>query len=137
MAAKFSMVNTSGLFDQGAHLEASDRMQGAMEELKIKNEHAESAKSVQRAQQDKQEKLMVQRAIRSQEAAIATALQKDATYVRVKRNEDEDNNDDNEDDSDDDDALLDELDNDPELERYTCYLLRCSVLAKLVVTCDI
>lgn len=120
MAAKFSMVNTSGLFDQGAHLEASDRMQDAMGELKIKNERAESAKSVQRAQQDKQEKLMVQRAIRSQEAAIAAALQKDATYVRVKRNEgdDDDNNDDGDGSDDDDDALLDELDNDPELERY-------------------
>lgn len=118
MAAKFSMVNTSGLFDQGAHLEASDRMQGAMEELKIKNERAEAAKQQQRAQQEKQEKLLVQRALRSQEAAIAAARQKDATYVRAKRDgADNQQQSEDEDDSDDDDALLDELEHDPELER--------------------
>uniref|UniRef100_K3X9E1 Thioredoxin domain-containing protein n=1 Tax=Globisporangium ultimum (strain ATCC 200006 / CBS 805.95 / DAOM BR144) TaxID=431595 RepID=K3X9E1_GLOUD len=123
MAAKFSMVNTSGLFDQGAHLEASDRMQGAMEELKIKNERAESAKAQQRKQQEKQEQTMVQRALRSQEAAIANALQKDATYVKTKRVEDDedgasgDEGDNISDDDSDDDALLSELDHDPELER--------------------
>lgn len=123
MAAKFSMVNTSGLFDQDAHLEASDRMQGAMEELKIKNERAESAKSVQRAQQDQHEKLLVQRAIHSQEAAISAALEKDAAYVRVKRGDGDDGNNDDDGGSDEDDALLDELDNDPELERYVHSLI--------------
>lgn len=122
MAAKFSMVNTSGLFDQGAHLEATDRMQGAMEELKIKNERSESAKAQQRAQQEKQEKVMVQRALRSQEAAIAAALQKDASYIKAKRVEDDDEAEGSEDggnNSDsDDDAFLDDLDHDPELERY-------------------
>lgn len=108
MAAKFSMANTSGLFDSAAHVEASDRMQGAMEELKVKNERQEKVRAQQLEQQGKEEK---QRANRVEEALAAKAAQQkdNRSYVGQQQEEDELDS--------DDEAMLDELDEDPELER--------------------
>ncbi|GMF29559.1 unnamed protein product [Phytophthora lilii] len=107
MAAKFSMANTSGLFDSAAHVEASDRMQGAMEELKVKNERQEKLRAQQAEQQEKDEK---QRARRVEEALAAKAAKQkeDRSFVGQQQDEELDS---------DDEAMLDELDEDPELER--------------------
>ncbi|GMF23641.1 unnamed protein product [Phytophthora fragariaefolia] len=106
MAAKFSMANTSGLFDSAAHVEASDRMQGAMEELKVKNERQEKMRAQQLEQQEREDK---QRARRLEEALAAKAAQQkeDRSYVGQQQDELDS----------DDEAMLDELDEDPELER--------------------
>ncbi|EGZ23136.1 hypothetical protein PHYSODRAFT_479223 [Phytophthora sojae] len=112
MAAKFSMANTSGLFDSAAHVEASDRMQGAMEELKVKNERQEKIRAQQLEQQEREDK---QRARRLEEALAAKAAQQkeDRSYVGQQQQEDELDS--------DDEALLDELDEDPELERLDTF----------------
>jgi thiol-disulfide isomerase/thioredoxin len=108
MAAKFSMVNTSGLFDSAAHVEASDRMQGAMEELKVKNERQEKARALHVEKQEKEDK---QQERRLQEAFEAKAAEQkeDRSYVGQQQEEEELDS--------DDEAMLDELDEDPELER--------------------
>ncbi|ETI44280.1 hypothetical protein F441_10939 [Phytophthora nicotianae CJ01A1] len=115
MAAKFSMANTSGLFDSAAHVEASDRMQGAMEELKVKNERQEKIRAQQQEQQEKEEK---QRARRVEEALAAKALQQkeDGSYIKGKQTEEELDS--------DDEAMLAELDEDPELERIRAARLK-------------
>ncbi|KAH7485657.1 hypothetical protein PRIC1_004959 [Phytophthora ramorum] len=114
MAAKFSMVNTSGLFDSAAHVEASDRMQGAMEELKVKNERQDKARAQQQQQQEQSEK---QRERRVEEALATKAAQQkeDRSFVGQEQDDDMDS---------DDEALLDELDEDPELERIRAARLR-------------
>ncbi|KUF94041.1 NPP1 protein [Phytophthora nicotianae] len=122
MAAKFSMANTSGLFDSAAHVEASDRMQGAMEELKVKNERQEKIRAQQQEQQEKEEK---QRARRVEEALAAKALQQkeDGSYIKGKQTEEELDS--------DDEAMLAELDEDPELERslLLVYTLKLRLVA--------
>lgn len=66
MAAKFSMAST-GMFDAGDHAEASDRMQNAMEELRVKQEREE--------------------AVKAQEEAIEKATQaKEAKHAHIKAN---------------------------------------------------
>lgn len=154
MAAKFSMVNTSGLFDSAAHVEATDRMQGAMEELKIKNERQERIKAKEKAVHAHKTEEQRQRIQCAREIAAA-ATKNDASFIRAKKpnenqprdsddedefdSEDDDDTDDDvyfsglhplqsvrDDADDDDDALLDELDQDPELER-----LRQTRLAQL------
>ncbi|KAJ0396070.1 hypothetical protein P43SY_008752 [Pythium insidiosum] len=136
MASKFSMVNTSGLFDTAAHVEATDRMQGAMEELKIKHDREDRAEAARQASLAAAQREKDTRAAASKAAAVANAAIADSSFIRPKRqqsdeeeaeeelDEDADNNDD--DDDDDDDAWLAELDQDPELER-----LRASRLAQL------
>ncbi|CAI5747539.1 unnamed protein product [Peronospora destructor] len=108
MAAKFSMANTSGLFDSAAHVEASDRLHHAMEELKVKNERQEKTRTKQLEQQENEEK---QRAHRVEEAleAKATHQKEDRTYAG-KFKEEEELDSDNE-------TMLDDLNRDPELER--------------------
>ncbi|KAG3111412.1 hypothetical protein PI124_g9861 [Phytophthora idaei] len=115
MAAKFSMANTSGLFDSAAHVEASDRMQGAMEELKVKNERQEKIRAQQQEQQEKEEK---QRARRVEEALAAKAVQQkeDGSFIKGQQQEEELDS--------DDEAMLDELDEDPELERIRAARLK-------------
>ncbi|KAI9994574.1 hypothetical protein PInf_011315 [Phytophthora infestans] len=115
MAAKFSMANTSGLFDSAAHVEASDRMQGAMEELKVKNERKEKIRAQEQEQQEKEEK---QRASRVEEALAAKTAQQQEndSYIRGQQQD--------EDLDSDDEAMLDELDEDPELERIRAARLK-------------
>ncbi|KAG2762604.1 hypothetical protein PC129_g11161 [Phytophthora cactorum] len=115
MAAKFSMANTSGLFDSAAHVEASDRMQGAMEELKVKNERQEKIRAQQQEQQEKEEK---QRARRVEEALAAKAVQQkeDGSFIKGQQQEEELDS--------DDEAMLGELDEDPELERIRAARLK-------------
>lgn len=115
MAAKFSMANTSGLFDSAAHVEASDRMQGAMEELKIKNERREKLRAQQEAQQEKEQEQHKQR-IQDALAAKEAEKKEDRSYIRPQEEQDELDS--------DDDALLDELDEDPELERIRAARLK-------------
>ncbi|TMW61861.1 hypothetical protein Poli38472_010924 [Pythium oligandrum] len=125
MASKFSMVNTSGLFDSAAHVEATDRMQGAMEELKIKHDRQDRQDAKHRAQQERDEASQRQRLARSREAAAAASA--DDSFIRAKNpnqvtcaeSDEEDTGPDahDDEDDDDDDALLDELEQDPELER--------------------
>ncbi|OWZ21440.1 hypothetical protein PHMEG_0004019 [Phytophthora megakarya] len=105
MAAKFSMANTSGLFDSAAHVEASDRMQGAMEELKMKNERQEKLKLQQQEQQEKEEK-QKERRLEQALAAKVAQQKEDRSYVTGQEELDSD-----------DEAMLDDLDEDPELER--------------------
>lgn len=99
------MVNTSGLFDSAAHLEASDRMQNAMEELKIKNERQATIRTQQREYEEKQP---------------TRRVEEDLTAKRANQNENQlcisDKQQDETSDSDDE-ALLNEVDDDPELER--------------------
>ncbi|KAG6623111.1 Thioredoxin-like protein [Phytophthora cinnamomi] len=118
MAAKFSMANTSGLFDSAAHVEASDRMQGAMEELKVKNERQEKVRAQQQEQEERQEQ---QRARRVEEALAAKAAQQkeDRSYVGGQKQQEEGDELDS-----DDEAMLDELDEDPELERIRAARLK-------------
>ncbi|KAI9994524.1 hypothetical protein PInf_011246 [Phytophthora infestans] len=115
MAAKFCMANTSGLFDSAAHVEASDRMQGAMEELKVKNERKEKIRAQEQEQQEKEEK---QRASRVEEALAAKTAQQQEndSYIRGQQQD--------EDLDSDDEAMLDELDEDPELERIRAARLK-------------
>ncbi|KAG4053989.1 hypothetical protein JG687_00012871 [Phytophthora cactorum] len=115
MAAKFSMANTSGLFDSAAHVEASDRMQGAMEELKVKNERQEKIRAQQQEQQEKEEK---QRARRVEEALAAKAVQQkeDGSFIKGQQQEEELDS--------DDEAMLGELDEVPELERIRAARLK-------------
>lgn len=116
MAAKFSMVNTSGLFDTEAHLEASDRMQNAMEELKVKNERQERETETKRAHETRTKASNQQRLVQSRAAAVVQAAAKHESYVVPTLPDSQKNDSDDEDDSDDE--YLDGLDNDPELERY-------------------
>ncbi|KAE8885721.1 hypothetical protein PF002_g27208 [Phytophthora fragariae] len=115
MAAKFSMANTSGLFDSAAHVEASDRMQGAMEELKVKNDRQEKTRAQQLEQQEREDK---QRTRRLEEALEAKAAQQkeDRSYVGQQQEDEELDS--------DDEAMLDELDEDPELERIRAARLK-------------
>ncbi|RLN68933.1 hypothetical protein BBJ29_007953, partial [Phytophthora kernoviae] len=107
MAAKFSMANTSGLFDSAAHVEASDRMQGAMEDLKIKNERQEKIRAQQEVQQEREE---AEKTKRIQDAYAAKAAEKaeNRSFIGQKKEEEELDS--------DDEAMLDELDEDPELD---------------------
>ncbi|KAG7381101.1 hypothetical protein PHYPSEUDO_006477 [Phytophthora pseudosyringae] len=109
MAAKFSMANTSGLFDSAAHVEASDRMQGAMEELKVKHERQDKSRAQQQEQHEKDEQQHVRR-IEEALAAKAAQQKEDRSYIGGQQQEEEELD-------SDDEALLDELDEDPELER--------------------
>ncbi|KAG7396783.1 hypothetical protein PHYBOEH_001812 [Phytophthora boehmeriae] len=112
MAAKFSMANTSGLFDSAAHVEASDRMQGAMEDLKIKNERKEKLRAQQEAQQERQE---AEKTKRIQDAMAATKAENNSFVAQNKDEEDLDS---------DDEAMLDELEEDPELDRIRAARLK-------------
>ncbi|DAZ92637.1 TPA: hypothetical protein N0F65_003450 [Lagenidium giganteum] len=106
MAAKFSMA--TGLFGAEAHAEASDRMHQAMEELRVKHEREDAAKAkVERAEAAKAQR-------DAQRAGLAAK-----SKAPEKPEPDDDDHDDDEvdDDDDDDDAFMDELENDPELER--------------------
>ncbi|RLN84066.1 hypothetical protein BBJ28_00008350 [Nothophytophthora sp. Chile5] len=101
------MVNTSGLFDSAAHVEASDRMQGAMQELQLKNEQRERLQAQQQAKEQKDE---AERTRRVRDAMAAKS--DDRSFVgnnEALQGEDELDS--------DDEAMLDELDADPELER--------------------
>lgn len=115
MAAKFSMVNTSGLFDTEAHLEASDRMQNAMQELKVKNERQERDTETKRAHEARTQASNQQRMVQSRAAAVMQAAVKHESYVVPTLPDNQERGSDDEDDSDDE--YLDGLDNDPELER--------------------
>ncbi|CEG48721.1 thioredoxin-like protein [Plasmopara halstedii] len=108
MAAKFTMVNTSGLFDPAAHVEASDRMQNAMEELKLKNEQQETIRAQQKDKQEKEEKQRI-KGIEEALAAKAAEQKTDRSYVRDKQLKEISDSDDEE--------MLNQLDDDPELER--------------------
>ncbi|KAG2519484.1 hypothetical protein JM16_007063 [Phytophthora kernoviae] len=115
MAAKFSMANTSGLFDSAAHVEASDRMQGAMEDLKIKNERQEKIRAQQEVQQEREE---AEKTKRIQDAYAAKAAEKaeNRSFIGQKKEEEELDS--------DDEAMLDELDEDPELDRIRAARLK-------------
>lgn len=111
MAAKFSMANPAGLFGQEAHVEAADRLQGAVEDLRVRSERTAAAESREQQQQAARRTEQEARAQRSAEAATANAQLRDVAFVKSSNGGVED------DEDDDDDALLDELENDPELER--------------------
>ncbi|CAI5702031.1 unnamed protein product [Peronospora effusa] len=115
MAAKFSMANTSGLFDSAAHVEASDRMQNAMEELKVKKERQEKTRTKQLEQEEKETK---QWTLRVEEALEAKAAdqKEDRTYVGKYKEEEESDS--------DDETMVDDLDKDPELERIRAMRLK-------------
>lgn len=72
MAAKFSMAST-GMFDAGDHAEATDRMQNAMEELRVKEERDEAIKK------QEEERKMEQHA-QTMKKAIIKANVHDSTY---------------------------------------------------------
>ncbi|TYZ58025.1 hypothetical protein PybrP1_012842 [[Pythium] brassicae (nom. inval.)] len=114
MAAKFSMAG-AGLFDQSAHAEAADRLQGAVDDLRVRSEHSAAADSRAAAQQRAHSDAQAARLLRSHEAAAANAQLRDVAFVRSAAGSGPA---DAHDDSDsDDDVLLDELEDDPELER--------------------
>lgn len=107
MAAKFSMA--SGLFDSAAHAEASERLQGAADELRGLQERREAA---QRAQQQREAC-----AEDEKQRRLAAALEAKASAAASSRfvgaqNEKEGEEEVDEEDSDD------ELLIDPELERW-------------------
>lgn len=115
MAAKFSMANPAGLFDSGAHLEASDRLQGAAQELKQRHARQDAQDAADKQQQDAHAREQERRLARSMEAkAAALKAGGDPSYVRPVCLEDEAQQ-----EEDSDDELLDELD--PELERCVYY----------------
>jgi hypothetical protein len=119
MAAKFSMANTSGLFDAGSHLEASDRMQQAMEELRIKEQTKKIAKQKDAAA-----------AAAAKKAAVAPTVirvKKDTSFIKPEEDEEEEDQSASEqeeqdeedvDDSDFDDEVFGDNGDDPELDRY-------------------
>ncbi len=125
MAAKFSMANTSGLFDAGSHVEASDRMQQAMEELKIKNERREQAK---RVSEHKKAKEAARNAARAS-GPVVRVKKSDAGFVKPQEEseeeeeeeefdeEDEEEGEQQDQESDDEFDFDDDDFADPELER--------------------
>ncbi|TDH65409.1 hypothetical protein CCR75_006547 [Bremia lactucae] len=115
MAAKFSMVNTSGLFDSAAHVEASDRMQSAMEELKLKNDHQETTRMKEQKEHERVEKQHARR-IEEGLAAKAAYEKEDRSYIGHTNHEIASES--------DDDTRLDELEEDPELERIRAARLK-------------
>uniref|UniRef100_M4BNU5 Uncharacterized protein n=1 Tax=Hyaloperonospora arabidopsidis (strain Emoy2) TaxID=559515 RepID=M4BNU5_HYAAE len=108
MAAKFSMANTSGLFDSAAHVEASDRMQNAMEVLKVNNQRQEKAREQQMEQENREEAHQVRR-VNEALAAKLVQQKEDRTYVGMHHEIDDLDS--------DDETMLNELNDDPELER--------------------
>lgn len=113
MAAKFSMAG-AGLFDQSAHAEAADRLQGAVDDLRVRSERSAAVDSRAAAHEIAHTDAQSARLHRSHETAAANAQLRDVAFVR---NAAVDVSDTAPDDSVDDDALLDELADDPELER--------------------
>ena len=62
MAAKFSMAST-GMFDAGDHAEATNRMQNAMEELRVKKEQEDMIKAQEEERKLEQEAQDIKKAI--------------------------------------------------------------------------
>ncbi|KAI9909944.1 hypothetical protein PsorP6_010419 [Peronosclerospora sorghi] len=117
MAAKFSMANSSGLFDAAAHVEASDRMHGAMDELKMQHKQRERIRQRELEEQEREEN---DRAVRLKATLEANAAQAndDRSFVGHEKSNDDELV------SDDEDLLRD---NDPELERLVFHLFICNV----------
>ncbi|KAF0700464.1 Aste57867_8993 [Aphanomyces stellatus] len=109
MAAKFSMVGGSGLFGAEDHMEASDRMGQAMEQLKVREEHES---------QQRQQKQIVQH-----EQMLAKLDAQETQYIHDTIRPEHYENGANAsqqnapDDDDDDDEFLDDLDQDPDFMR--------------------
>ena len=104
------MANTSGLFDSAAHVEASDRMQDAMKELKGNNERQEEARGRHLEQENRQDEQRVRR-VNEALAIKSVELKEDRTYVGLLHHETDDL-------ESEDEAMLDEFNEDPELERF-------------------